>query len=145
MTSAPRVSTTPRCRRRASVSRSSRGSASTAFRPPKWSRRGGISKRPPGVWRSVPGGGVALCGPAPGARRQRKLRGERADLVAVIVGFVDLVGFTPLARRLTVAELGALVERFEGLASDVTVARGGRLVKHVGDAVMFIAPAADVA
>ncbi len=76
--------------------------------------------------------------------RQRKLRGERADLLAITVGFVDLVGFTPLARRLSAAELGALVERFEGLASDLTVARGGRLVKHVGDAVMFIAPAADV-
>ncbi|HEY2385323.1 MAG TPA: adenylate/guanylate cyclase domain-containing protein [Candidatus Binatia bacterium] len=79
-------------------------------------------------------------------RRQRIVRGEeRGDLVGVTVGFVDLVGFTPLARRLSVTELGALVERFEGLANDVVASRTGRLVKHVGDAVMFVAPRADAA
>jgi adenylate cyclase len=81
------------------------------------------------------------------AQRQRNARGsvDRGDIVAVTIGFVDLVGFTPLARRLSASELGTLVERFEGLASDVTVTRNGRLVKHVGDAVMFVAPRADVA
>jgi len=78
-------------------------------------------------------------------RRQRALRvGERGDLVMVTVGFVDLVGFTPLARQLSAHELGVMVERFEGLASDLTAARNGRLVKVVGDAVMFVAPSAEV-
>src|SRR6266446_10029006 len=35
--------------------------------------------------------------------------------------------------------LGALVERFEALASDAVAARDGRVVKLVGDAVMFVA------
>ena len=78
-------------------------------------------------------------------RRQRATTGgERGDLVAITVGFVDLVGFTPLARELSASELGAIIERFEALASDVTASRGGRVVKSIGDAVMFVAPRADV-
>jgi adenylate cyclase len=74
------------------------------------------------------------------SRRQRAVRGpERGDLLALTVGFVDLVGFTPLARQLSAAELGTLVEDFEALANDVTAARDARLVKHLGDAVMFVA------
>lgn len=78
-------------------------------------------------------------------RRQRALRaGERGDLVVITVGFIDLVGYTPLARQLAATELGALVERFEALASDVVATRSGRVVKLIGDAVMFVAPRADV-
>lgn len=77
--------------------------------------------------------------------RQRSLRGDRADLMALTVGFVDLVGFTPLARQLSATELGAMVERFEALANDVVAMRNGRLVKVIGDAVMFVAPRADIA
>jgi adenylate cyclase len=36
-------------------------------------------------------------------------------------------------------ELGALVSRFEATAFDVVTARGGRLVKFIGDAIMFAA------
>src|SRR6185369_7181537 len=78
--------------------------------------------------------------------RQRALRADdRGDLLAITVGFVDLVGFTPLARQLSAAELGTMVERFEALASDVIATRGGRLVKVIGDAVMFVAPRPDLA
>jgi class 3 adenylate cyclase len=78
------------------------------------------------------------------SRQRRARHGERGDLVVMTVGFVDLVGFTPLAGRLSAGELGTIVERFEGLASDVAVSRGGRIVKSIGDAVMFVAPRADV-
>lgn len=78
-------------------------------------------------------------------RRQRALHSmDRGDLVALTVGFVDLVGFTPLARQLSATQLGAMVERFEAIASDVTTTRSGRLVKVIGDAVMFVAPRADL-
>ncbi len=80
--------------------------------------------------------------------RQRTARDSmrtRGDLLTLTVGFVDLVGFTPLARRLSVDELGTLVGRFEAFASDVVVARNGRLVKQIGDAVMFVAARADTA
>ena len=53
------------------------------------------------------------------------------------IGFVDLVGFTPLAREMDPAELAELIESFEMTAHDVVSSRGGRVVKHIGDEVMF--------
>ena len=54
------------------------------------------------------------------------------------VGFADLVSFTRLVRRLTERELAAMVQRFEALASDAITAQGGRVVKTVGDEVLFV-------
>lgn len=56
------------------------------------------------------------------------------------VGFVDLVGSTSLAEVSTVGELGALLNEFEHLVSDVVVERGGRVVKLIGDEVLYTAP-----
>jgi adenylate cyclase len=65
------------------------------------------------------------------------------------VGFADLVSFTRVVRRLSERELAALVQRFEAVASDVVTAHGGRVVKTVGDEVLFVvhpgAPAAEIA
>lgn len=61
------------------------------------------------------------------------------------VGFADLVSFTRLAQRLSERELAALVDRFEGLSADVIAAHGGRLVKTVGDEVLFLVPTAQAA
>jgi adenylate cyclase len=74
-------------------------------------------------------------------RRLRAARTERAmqDTVRLTVGFVDLVGYTRLSQQLDAHALGALVERFEALASDVVTACDGRVVKLIGDAVMFVA------
>ncbi len=55
------------------------------------------------------------------------------------VGFADLVSYTRLAQRLEQRALGALVQRFEGLACDVITAGGGRVIKTVGDEVIFTA------
>ena len=55
------------------------------------------------------------------------------------VGFADLVSYTRLSQRLEQRELGLLVQRFEGLAADVITAGGGRVVKNVGDEVLFTA------
>jgi adenylate cyclase len=55
------------------------------------------------------------------------------------VGFADLVGFTRLSRRLSVRDLAALVERFEQAGADVVAAAGARLVKTLGDEVLFVA------
>jgi adenylate cyclase len=57
----------------------------------------------------------------------------------VVVGFADLVGFTSLTRQVDENELAALVERFERIAADVVAEHGGRVVKTVGDEVMFTA------
>jgi adenylate cyclase len=60
--------------------------------------------------------------------------------IDLTVGFADLVSYTRLSRRLPRRELSRLVQRFEGLAADVITTGGGRVVKTVGDEVLFIAP-----
>ena len=55
------------------------------------------------------------------------------------VGFVDLVGFTPLSLHADPAEVLELVGGFETKAFEVASARNGRIVKHIGDEVMFVA------
>ncbi len=55
------------------------------------------------------------------------------------IGFVDLVGYTALAEGLDDQELGALVERFSVTTHDTVVSEGGRIVKTIGDEVMYIA------
>ncbi len=55
------------------------------------------------------------------------------------VGFADQVGFTRLARRMEESELAALVERFESRAADIVVAAGGRVIKTLGDEILFVA------
>ncbi len=57
----------------------------------------------------------------------------------VAVGFADLVGFTSLAEQLSDRETAELIERFEVLATDLIVGGGGRVIKMIGDEVMFSA------
>jgi class 3 adenylate cyclase len=54
------------------------------------------------------------------------------------VGFADLTGFTALTRVLNAAELANLLTDFGGSVSDVVHADGGRVVKFIGDAVMWV-------
>jgi adenylate cyclase len=58
------------------------------------------------------------------------------------VGFADMVGFTMLSQHLRDEELAAVVARFEALAHDTVVGQGGRVVKMIGDEVMFVVPTA---
>ena len=53
------------------------------------------------------------------------------------VGFVDLVGSTELAESLTMRELGSLLTTFEHLATDTVTATGGRVIKLIGDEIMY--------
>lgn len=59
------------------------------------------------------------------------------------VGFADLVGFTRLSRHLTAPELARLVDTFEGRSADLVTAGHGRIIKTLGDSVMFVADAAE--
>ena len=65
------------------------------------------------------------------------------------VGFADLVSFTRLVGQLSERELARMVQRFETLASDVVTAHSGRVIKTMGDEVLFVAmgaaPAAAIA
>jgi class 3 adenylate cyclase len=64
-------------------------------------------------------------------------RGPSAGLVCGI-GFADLSGFTALTQALTPAELSELLNDFGATVSDVVLANGGRVVKFLGDAVMWV-------
>jgi len=55
------------------------------------------------------------------------------------VGFADMVSFTRVSAGLDYTELSAFVQRFETAARDVVSAAGGRVVKTIGDAVLFVA------
>ncbi|MFY0405889.1 adenylate/guanylate cyclase domain-containing protein [Solicola sp. PLA-1-18] len=55
------------------------------------------------------------------------------------VGFVDLVSFTALSNGIDDAALGDLVEGFESRCADLVTAGGGRPIKTLGDAVLFVA------
>lgn len=65
--------------------------------------------------------------------------GAPGTRVTLAVGFADLVSFTRYSRELDESALTELVEGFEARASDVVAGRGGRLVKALGDEVLFTA------
>ena len=54
------------------------------------------------------------------------------------VGFADLTGFTSLTQRLTPEELTNLLAEFNTAVTDVVHADGGRVVKFIGDEVMWV-------
>jgi adenylate cyclase len=62
--------------------------------------------------------------------------GDRRELA---VGFADLVGYTSRSRGMGGRELGAMVEDFESTAAEVIARHHGRVVKTVGDGVLFTA------
>ncbi len=55
------------------------------------------------------------------------------------VGFLDLVDSTGLAEQLTAHDLGVLISGFERDATEQVAAVDGRIVKTLGDEVMFVA------
>jgi class 3 adenylate cyclase len=63
---------------------------------------------------------------------------DPSPMVEVAVGFVDLVQSTELTLSLSGEALAVELSDFEGHASDVVVGAGGRIVKRIGDAVMFV-------
>lgn len=73
-------------------------------------------------------------------RRSMTLRlSGGGTLPRLCVGFADMVGFTMLSQQLSEEELAVVVSRFEDVAHDVVTSLGGRVVKMIGDEVMFVA------
>jgi adenylate cyclase len=54
------------------------------------------------------------------------------------VVFIDIVGYTSRSRNLTEAELLDLVEVFEDETTQAVVTVGGRVIKTIGDEVLFV-------
>jgi adenylate cyclase len=60
----------------------------------------------------------------------------------VTVGFADLVGFTALSNEMETDGIGDLVELFENRCHDVVSRSGGRIIKSLGDSVLFVVESA---
>jgi adenylate cyclase len=58
--------------------------------------------------------------------------------VQVTVGFADLVSFTALSNEMDEDRIGDMVEIFESRCADVVAGRHGRVIKTLGDSVLFV-------
>ncbi|MGH3735432.1 MAG: adenylate/guanylate cyclase domain-containing protein [Micromonosporaceae bacterium] len=61
------------------------------------------------------------------------------DSATLVVGFADIVSFTRLSRSISDAELAEFIEHFEGTAATIIAERRGRVIKTIGDEVLFVA------
>ncbi|WP_435299616.1 adenylate/guanylate cyclase domain-containing protein [Timonella sp. A28] len=71
-----------------------------------------------------------------------KADGERGQGLLPLpraVGFADIVSFTSQTAQMRSSELSDFVSNFEAAARDVVTKAGGRVVKTIGDAVLYIA------
>lgn len=65
--------------------------------------------------------------------------------LAIAIGFADLAGYTALSAELGPERLGELVGRWEEIVYDTVARHGGRVVKTIGDEVMFAGVASQIA
>jgi adenylate cyclase len=74
------------------------------------------------------------------ARAEASVAGPEEQLGTVwqTVGFADIVSFTALSNTLTEEKIGDLVELFESRCADVVATWGGRIIKSLGDSVLFV-------
>ncbi len=54
------------------------------------------------------------------------------------VGFADIVSFTALSNDISRERIGDLVELFESRCADVVAGQRGRVIKSIGDSVLFV-------
>jgi adenylate cyclase len=77
---------------------------------------------------------------AAAATRVEALGANEEDLhtTQLTVGFADIVGFTALTNQLEDNRIGDMVELFESRCADVVAGQRGRVIKSMGDAVLFV-------
>ena len=75
----------------------------------------------------------------------RRLGRDLVPETAVAVGFADLSGYTQLSAALDADRLADFVARWEAVAYDTVAQHGGRVVKTIGDEVMFVGLSLQVA
>ncbi|MGZ5418269.1 MAG: adenylate/guanylate cyclase domain-containing protein [Nocardioides sp.] len=63
---------------------------------------------------------------------------EDLHTVQVTVGFADLVSFTALSNEMDEDRIGDMVEIFESRCADVVAGKHGRVIKTLGDSVLFV-------
>jgi adenylate cyclase len=64
---------------------------------------------------------------------------EELSTATLVVGFADIVGYTSTVRHSDIHELTALLESFEENAAEAIVTNHGRVIKSLGDEVLFAA------
>jgi adenylate cyclase len=67
------------------------------------------------------------------------IAGESEDSEVVGVGFADIVNYTRQSRSLSQKELSTLIDGFEARALEIIGAHGGRIIKTIGDEILFVA------
>jgi adenylate cyclase len=72
--------------------------------------------------------------------RMEALGADEEDLSTsqLSVGFADIVSFTALSNEITRERIGDLVELFESRCADVVARNNGRVIKSIGDSVLFV-------
>lgn len=80
-----------------------------------------------------------------GAAAERLAAAPEAGSAQRAVGFVDVVGYTRLSRELELSELVAFLDGFDSAASAAVIRHGGRVVKTIGDEVMWTVDTAETA
>jgi adenylate cyclase len=63
---------------------------------------------------------------------------EDIESASQAVGFADMVGYTSFTRRSSESELAHVLERFETTATKAVAEHRGRIVKMLGDEVLFV-------
>ncbi|MCD4534099.1 adenylate/guanylate cyclase domain-containing protein [Nocardioides sp. cx-169] len=63
---------------------------------------------------------------------------EDLHTTQLTVGFADIVGFTSLSNQISREKVGDLVEVFESRCADVIATQRGRVIKSLGDSVLFV-------
>lgn len=64
---------------------------------------------------------------------------EEEGAASAAIGFADIVGYTRQTRSLKQEELARLVDVFEARALAIVTAHGGRIIKTIGDEILFAA------
>ena len=74
-----------------------------------------------------------------------RLLAERSSGTAsmLAVCFVDIVGYTSRSRTLSDRDLVTWLEAFESTVLGLTVDRGGRIIKNIGDELLIVADSAE--
>ena len=67
--------------------------------------------------------------------------GDEGELMGV--GFADIVNFTRQSRSLTRSELAELIDHFEARSLEIISAHDGRIIKTIGDEILFVADRPD--
>ncbi len=88
---------------------------------------------------------VQLAAASRRERLNRSATSTSGSALTQAVGFIDLVGMTAIMERIRPDEVGELVRIYENVAARQIAQSGGRVVKMLGDGVVYVAPTADIA